>query len=262
MKDWFGTRKKFIIGMVHCQPLLGTPLFCGDMNTVIEKAVTDAETLEKAGVDAIIVENMGDQPFAVTMDVAQTAALAAVTATVRSKVSLPIGIDAAMNDCKSALSIAKSCGCQFVRVPVFVDTVVYYGGVIQPCAREAVFYRKAIGAEDIKIFADIQVKHSHMLLNSVTIEDSARSAVDCLADAIIVTGTRIGEETPIDLIRRVKKVVAIPVVAGSGVNKSNVTEQMEIADGAIIGSGFKEGGDLNKPISLSLTKEFMNTVKR
>ena len=65
-------------------------------------------------------------------------------------------------------------------------------------------YRKAMGKEDIKVLADVQVKHAHMVLPYITVEQSAKEAVDSGADGIIVTGTQIGEETPMDLIKRVK----------------------------------------------------------
>ena len=67
--------------------------------------------------------------------------------------------------------------------------------------------------------------------------------MDSGADGIIVTGTQIGEETPLDLIKRVKNVVKVPVFAGSGVKAENIKDQLQIADGAIIGSSLKEGGD-------------------
>ena len=45
----------------------------------------------------------------------------------------------------------------------------------------------------------------------------------------------------------------IPVIAGSGVNDTNIKEQLNIADGAIIGSGFKVDGKIENPISYELT---------
>lgn len=250
--------KKLIIGMVHCLPLPGTVKFDGDMQKVIDQAIGDAVTLEKAGVDAIIVENMGDDPFSIKLDNIQVAALASVSTLVAQNVNIPIGIDAAMNDYETALSIAKVIGAEFVRIPVFVDTVEYYGGIIKPVAREALLYRKTINAENVKIFADIQVKHTHMVVPNVSIEDSAGAAISCGADAIIVTGTHIGKETPIEIIKKVKTMSPIPVIAGSGVNKNNVKEQLSIADGAIIGSAFKKDGKITNPVSYELVKEIID----
>lgn len=244
--------KSLVIGMVHCLALPGTPGFCGDMKKITDQAVKDAITLEKSGMDAIIIENMGDGTFGINLDIEQSCALAAISAIVAQNVSIPIGIDAAMNDYATAFSIAKAIDADFVRIPVFVDTVEFFGGIITPCAREAMKFRKNLGAENVKILADIQVKHTHMLLPHVTIEDSAKSAEACGADAIIVTGTHIGVETPIDIIKRVKQVTKLPVIAGSGVKTTNIKEQLKIANGAIVGSSLKEGGIIENPVSLEL----------
>ncbi len=257
MKGLNFDNKKPIIGMVHCLALPGTPNFCGDMKKVTSQAVEDAITLEKAGMDAIIIENMGDATFGTTLDIEQSCALAAISAVVAQNVSIPIGIDAAMNDYATAFSIAKAVDADFIRIPVFVDTVEFFGGIIQPCAREALKFRKNLDATHVKILADIQVKHTHMLLPHVTVEDSAKAAEACGADAIIVTGTHIGAETPIEMIKRVKQVTKLPVIAGSGVKTANIKEQMKIADGAIVGSSLKVGGILENPISLELCKELL-----
>lgn len=249
--------KSLVIGMVHCLALPGTPGFCGDMKKVTDQAVKDAITLEKSGMDAIIIENMGDGAFGINLDIEQSCALAAISAIVAQNVSIPIGIDAAMNDYATALSIAKAIDAEFVRIPVFVDTVEFFGGIITPCAREAMKFRKNLGAENVKILADIQVKHTHMLLPHVTIEDSAKAAEACGADAVIVTGTHIGVETPIDIIKRVKQVTKLPVIAGSGVKASNIKEQLKIANGAIVGSSLKEGGIIENPVSPELCTELV-----
>lgn len=262
MISFNGKDKKFVIGMVHCLALPGTPNFCGDMKKVIDQAVQDAIMLEKSGMDAIIVENMGDGNFGINLDIEQSCALAAVSAIVAQNVKIPIGIDAAMNDYATNFSIAKAIGAEFVRIPVFVDTVEFFGGIIQPVAREALKFRKNLGAENVKILADIQVKHTHMLLPHVSVEDSAKTAEACGADAIIVTGTHIGVETPIDMIKRVKKVTSLPVIAGSGVKTSNIKEQLDIADGAIVGTSLKEGGKLSNPISLELCTELIDALNK
>ncbi len=251
--------EKTIIGMVHCLALPTTKDFCGDMGKIIDQAVTDALTLERAGVDAIIVENMGDTPFGVTLNTMQRMALASVAGIVKSKVKLPVGIDAAFNDYEASLAIAKAIDGNFVRLPVFCDTVQYYGGIIHPCCVQALRYREEIGARDVKILADIQVKHTKLVFDT-TIEESAKNAVAAGADALIVTGAAIGTETPIESIRKVKQLVKLPVFAGSGVNMHNIREQMSIADGAIVGSSLKQGGTLENLISYELTRELLDAL--
>lgn len=256
-KQILTTDTKTVIGMVHCLPLPGTAGFGGDYEEILRRAVSDALTLERAGVDAVIVENMGDTPFGALLNTAQLAALSAAAIEVRRAVKLPVGIDAAFNDCRASLAIAGITGADFIRVPVFVDTVVFTDGYIMPCAKECMEYKKQLGLGRVKILADVQVKHAHMLLPQITVEQSAKEAAANGADAIIVTGSEVGAETPIDMIIRVKQAVSLPVFAGSGVNASNISRQMETADGAIIGSSLKKDGILSNPIDYERVREVM-----
>ncbi len=253
--------KKAIIGMVHCRPLPGTAGWDGDVEKLHSQAVQDALTLEKAGVDALIVENMGDGPFAATMDIEQRMALAAVSALVAAAVKIPVGIDAAFNDYEAGLSIALAVGAVFIRVPVFVDTVVTAAGILHPCAHKLMRFRHTIGAEHIKIFADVQVKHSHMLVPSITPLESAVDAAADGADAIIITGAVIGMETPLDLVRQVKEKIKLPAIVGSGFNAKNAKEQFAVADGAIVGSSLKKGGVILNPVDYDLTKALVEAAR-
>lgn len=72
----------------------------------------------------MIVENMGDTPFSALLNKAQLAALTAATLAVKNAVNIPVGVDAAFNDCEANIAIAAITGASFIRVPVFVDTVI------------------------------------------------------------------------------------------------------------------------------------------
>ncbi|MDR2629450.1 MAG: BtpA/SgcQ family protein [Spirochaetaceae bacterium] len=261
IKEVLGVGKKFVIGMVHCLPLPGTARYNGDADRIFRQAVEDAQTLEESGVDAVIVENMGDTPFAVKLSTAQISALSVAVAKVREKITIPVGVDAAFNDYEASIAIAGINGCQFVRIPVFVDTVLFTDGIINPCARECLLYRKNMNAQNIMILGDVQVKHTRNLIPQ-DIEESAKNAADCGADAIIITGSTIGAETPLEMIARVKKAVKIPVIAGSGVNAKNINEQLNIADGAIIGSSLKKDGIITNPISGDLVRGVLQNLHR
>jgi len=254
-------RRGFIIGMVHCLPLPGTMRYRNDIGEIMQRAVADAVTLERAGADALMIENTLDVPTGAEMDAAQAAALASVGARVRDAISIPIGIDAAFNDCVAALSIALAVGASFVRCTAFVDTVITAGGIISPCARKAVLYRRSIGAEHVRILADVQVKHSFMMAPHIAIDESAALAQRSGADAIIVTGSSTGVETPIESLRRVKDAVSLPVVIGSGLTAENARKQLAIADGAIVGSAFKEGGDIWKPVDLDRARRLIAAAR-
>ncbi len=134
-------------------------------------------------------------PFSQLLTIEQTAALAALTAVLKERTHIPIGVDAAFSDYKSALACAKGARADFIRLPVFVDTVVSFNGIMEACSAEALKYRKAIGADDIKIIADVQVKYTHMLNPNISLEESAVWAQASGADGVIVTGSHTGGET-------------------------------------------------------------------
>src|SRR5439155_1219587 len=52
-----------LIGMLHLQPLPGSPRWEGSMARVIDGALADARALVDGGMDALLVENYGDAPF-------------------------------------------------------------------------------------------------------------------------------------------------------------------------------------------------------
>ncbi|RLK63523.1 photosystem I assembly BtpA [Atopobacter sp. AH10] len=253
--------KKWIIGMVHLDPLPGSVHYSGDLNKLYQKALKEAMSLKDGGIDGIMIENAGDLPFPKKLDPVQIASMAVITDRIRERTGLPVGIDAAFCDYKAALSAAKASGSDFVRLAVFVDTVVTAQGLMEACSADAVRYRHEIGADDIKILADIQVKYSYPILSSISIVQSARNAQANMADAVIVTGKYSGNETPIDIVKQVKEVVSIPVFVGSGLNEDNAHEQMDIADGAIVGTSLKSLDDGDWLIDSKKVQRLMKNVK-
>lgn len=253
--------QKIAIGMIHSLPLPGSCRYGGDMEYICQRAVQDALALEKEGFDAAIIENTCDSPTGIKLDVPQIAALSAVAARVRQAVSIPLGIEAVFNDYAAALSVAIVCGAEFIRLPVFVDTVITASGIIDPCSRDAVLLRKSLGAEHVKIFADIHSKHSHLLNPEITLTESAAWAELRGADAIIVTGQATGLQTSAEAMEQVRRAVKLPVLAGSGVTADNVNRQLSAADGVIVGSSLKQGGNLTEPIDPLLARHFMAAVR-
>ena len=253
--------EKCIIGMVHLLPLPGTLDYDGDVDKIYTQAIADAKALEAGGASALIVENMNDIPAPIQLSAEQFAFLAAAAARVRDVVSIPVGIDAAFCDWKASIAIAKAVKADFVRLAVFVDQVVIASGQVNPCCREAVKYRKELDAEDILFLCDAQVKHSFMKVPSVSLIESAKMAEENGADAIIVTGASTGQATPIDMIKSVRDVVKVPVLAGSGFSAENCASQLPFIDGAIVGSSFKEGGVLTNPVDENRVKKLMKTVR-
>ena len=65
---------------------------------------------------------------------------------------------------------------------------------------------------------------------------------------MIVTGSQTGAAVDDGELRRVRNVVDVPVIVGSGVNVDTVGALSSESDGLIIGSATKERGDARWPV--------------
>lgn len=253
--------EKITIGMVHLLPLPGTLHYGGDFQAILDQAVSDAQKLEEAGFDALIVENVNDAPFeGNVMTPLQVSSLAIACDHVRRSIRIPMGIDAC-GESEQGIIIGSLTGASFVRVPYFVDIRVGQNGIINPNGYHAVMMRKHAGWEHIRILADVQVKHTYPMCENIPVEASARWAKAVGADAIIVTGLATGMETSVETMQRVKNAVDLPIVVGSGMNAGNTKKQFAVCDGAIIGTAVKEQGSLMCPVDKVKAVAFMQAAK-
>ena len=236
-----------LVGMVHLAPLPGSPGWAGSMSEVLDRALDDAQTLANAGCDALIVENMGDLPYLNGGVPPETiAAMTLATAQV-VEVGLPTGVQVLAAANREALGVALAAGAQFVRVEGFAYAHVADEGWIDACAGPLTRARKALGA-DIEIWADVQKKHAaHAVTADLGIDDLARGAAFCGADALIVTGGSTGAPTRIEDVQAVGR-ANLPVVVGSGVDPDNAEQLAAEADALIVGSWLKHGGDWRNPV--------------
>lgn len=230
--------KKILIGAIHLPPLPGFDDFPG-FDSAIENALLDLDAFEKGGVDAIIFENNYDLPHTELVGPEIVAAMTRVGAVLRAHSSLPMGVSVLWNDYRSALAIAKALDLQFVRVPVFVDTVKTSYGTIRGDAAAVVAFRKEIGADSVELCTDIHVKHAE-ILNTDTLIESATHAMDAGSDCLIVTGKWTGDAPDMTELSTLRDAVGVfPIICGSGVSSSNVQELFQYADGAIVSTSLK-----------------------
>lgn len=232
-----------LIGVIHLDPLPGSPRAGPSIDQIVAKAVEQACLYADAGFHGLIIENMGDRPYlrrSVGPEV--VAAMTAVGVAVGSNVDVPHGVQVLAGANREALAVAAATGASFVRVEGFVFAHVADEGIVESDAGELLRYRRAIGADDVAVFADIKKKHSsHAVTADVDLADTAEAAEFFLADGVVVTGTATGRPTAAGDVAAVADRVSIPTLVGSGVNPGNLADYRR-ADGLIIGSFVKDGG--------------------
>lgn len=232
--------KNYLIGMVHLPSLLSYENFQG-MSGIIDKALRDLYSLEQSGFDAVLVDNEYDYPCTEFATPAQVASFSVVANEVTRHAHLPVGVQMMLNDWESSITIAKAVDAQFTRIDVFVDDMTCRWGTIRGNAAKIMKFKRKFYPE-LMVFTDIQAKCKNMIDINKTLEESAQEAMDHGSDAIVVTGSNDGIETPLKRLETVRKYVGdFPLLVGGGLNEHNASKQLKIADGAIVGTSIKTG---------------------
>jgi membrane complex biogenesis BtpA family protein len=253
----FGTHRA-LIAIVHVGALPGTPSARGPLDALIERAVAEAAIYREEGCTAIGIENMHDRPYlkgGVGPEI--VSAMTAVAREVKHRTALPIGIQILAGANREALAVAHAAGADFVRVEGYVFAHVADEGLIDGCAGDLLRYRRAIGAEDVLIFADVKKKHAaHAITADVSIAETAQAAEFFLADGVIVSGAATGAEASPDELHAVVDAVNMPVLVGSGLRPDNL-HRFRLAHGFIVGSSLKEGGRWDRPVDRAAVRQFI-----
>ncbi|MEN8234632.1 MAG: BtpA/SgcQ family protein [Actinomycetota bacterium] len=236
-----------LVGMVHLEALPGSPEFGGSMETILERARSDARLLADAGFDGIMVENFGDAPFfADDVPNVTVAAMSRAVAEVMTA-GLPTGVNVLRNDGLAALAVAAATGASFIRINVLSGTMYTDQGPIVGRAAEIARTRRTL-CPDVDIMADVFVKHATPPAG-LTLIDATNDLVERAgANAVVVSGAGTGAPTDLDDLRTVARQSHLPVFVGSGATPDTIASLLAIADGVIVGSAAKTGGIATNPV--------------
>ncbi|MBN8644896.1 MAG: BtpA/SgcQ family protein [Planctomycetes bacterium] len=262
--DIFGCPKA-LVGMVHLQALPGTPRAALSVSQIAGRAVEEAWLLTEAGFDAIILENMHDTPYlAREVGPEVVSAMTVVADAVREAVKVPLGVQVLAGANRAALAVAHAVGAQFIRAEGFVFASVADEGLLgEADAGPLLRYRRAIGADAVKILADIKKKHSaHAITSDVPLDETARAAEFFGADGVIVTGTATGRPTSVDDVRAVRFATRLGLCVGSGATPDTLRELFQYADAVIVGSWYKQRGDWRNPPDPVRVRELVQAANR
>ncbi len=242
-------------GVIHLHAMPGDPGADGQgFDAVQRAAMIDAQALVRGGVDALVIENFGSSPFrkgtrGERIPAHQVAFMALIVrACVLEFPEVRVGVNCLRNDALSALGIAAATGAHFVRINVHCGAYVTDQGLIEGEAEQSVRYRAGLGG-DIKILADVLVKHAAPLAPLSATDATHDVLLRGHADGVIVTGRATGAPVDAVLLSEVREAAGTsPVWIGSGLTPQNIPLLAPFADGAIVGTWLKVGGQLHAPV--------------
>ncbi|MBL8609564.1 MAG: BtpA/SgcQ family protein [Myxococcales bacterium] len=258
--------KPLLVGVIHLPPLPGSPRASLPARSIAQSAATDAAALVDARFDAVIVENFGDAPFFATRVPAIT--VAAMTVCVAEVLRategrLAVGVNVLRNDGESAIAVAAATGASFVRINVLSGARVTDQGVVEGRAAETMRLRRALGAEGVEVWADVDVKHSAPLGASSSIDQEVHDVVERgLASAVLVTGEGTGKAVDEQKLARVARAAGgARVLVASGATIDALPHLARSAGGVIVGTALRVGDRPGGPIDRARAAEFAHAFR-
>jgi membrane complex biogenesis BtpA family protein len=235
-----------LIGAVHLPALPGSPAYRGQPVAEITRfAVEEAMAYTGNGFDSVIVENHWDLPFLKPGEHGYevAASMGVITAAVVAELGPRVGVSVLSNAGECSVASAWAAGAGWVRVNQWVNAYVANEGFIEGQAARTTRYRHGIGADPVKVFADVHVKHgAHAIVADRTLAEQTEDAEFFDADVLIATGSRTGHATSVEEVVGIRDHTQLPVVIGSGVDPTNAAALLAECDGAIVASAAKDNG--------------------
>lgn len=260
MEDLFGVKKP-VIAMCHLGSLPGDPYYDKKegLKGVIDWARKDLVALQNGGVDAVMFSNEFSMPYQTRVHTVTVAGMARILGELLPEIKIPFGVNV-LWDPSASLDLAVATGAGFVR-EVFSGVYASDFGLWNPDCGEIVRHQYAIGADQVRLLFNILPESARYLADRDITEIAKTTVFNHRPDGLCISGLTAGSQIDINILSRVKEVVPdIPVFANTGVRLENVEQLLGIADGAIVGTTFKFGGEFKNHVDLERVKEFMSKV--
>lgn len=161
-----------------------------------------------------------------------------------------------LGDPYEAFRMAKTYGAKFIQM----DSVC---GHLEPekdevFADELKALRKTC---EVVLLGGVRFKYQPVLSDRSLKEDLLLGRNRC--DAIVCTGEGTGISTPFSKVERFKEVLGdFPVIVGAGVTLDTIQETFRLADGAIVGSWFKDKHKANNPVNEQYVEQMAKFIDR
>jgi len=229
-----------IIGVLQLLPLPGALGWRGRIDQVIARAEQEATALATGGVDAILVENTFDTPYATDrMDAAGAVAMGLIIRRMMHFTQVPFGVSVLRNDPETALAIAMNVGARFIRVPVLTGVALSESGLLEGKYRQLAAYRKTLMADRIAVLADVGLEKSLPISgqSTRTLQHVMKEAVDVGgANGLILTDTQLSA----DNLAALKQTVDVPVYYDFTHPLAEVAPYLTASDGLVVSNCIKK----------------------
>jgi predicted TIM-barrel enzyme len=124
--------------------------------------------------------------------------------------------------------------------------------------------RRALGADAVAVWADVDVKHSAPLAARPVADEVADVVSRALADAVLVTGEGTGRAVDLPKLEEVRRAAKgrVPVLVASGATIDALPALARHSDGVIVGSALRADGVAGGAIHAERASLFAASFRR
>ncbi|SDH71048.1 BtpA/SgcQ family protein [Nonomuraea jiangxiensis] len=254
---------KQIIGMVHLQPLPGTPYYEeGSLERIRRTAVESALALFEGGADGCLVQTV-ERVYRVDdeSDAARTAAMTLIVHEIVRATGprFQVGVQLMRNAIRASLAVATVTGAAFVRAGALVGMTLTEHGMVTADPMGVMEYRRRIGAGHVRILADIDSSHFTWYGGGKPTAEVARAARKVGADAVVLG--HADEDRTRRLIASVRaNVPDVPIILAGHTHHGNAARLLALADGAFVGTCLERDG-WGGSIDVGLVRDYVAIVR-
>jgi uncharacterized protein len=237
--------RKTVLGMIHLQPLPGTPYHQeGSLPDIVATAVDSALALERGGASGCLVQTV-DRVYSAgeESDPARTAAMALVVQAVAQATGpdFRVGVQLMRNALVASLAVAKVAGGSYIRACALVGATMSASGLVQADPLRVMEYRRKINAQHVEIIAEVDSMHFSWHGGNVSTAQVAGYARYAGADAVSLGHP--DETTTLAMIATVReRIPGVPIILAGYTNHDNAARLLAEADGAFVGTCLESDG--------------------
>ena len=253
---------KPVIGMLHLVALPGDPEFdaAAGLRAVVDRARRELAGLQEGGVDGVLISNEFSLPYLTKTEPITAIAMARVIGELLDEIRIPFGVNV-LWDGVASIDLAAATGARFVR-EIFTGVYASDFGLWDTNVGAAARHRQRIGAGGVKLFYNIVPESARYLADRDLRAVTASTVFATRPDALCVSGLTAGAPTDTQTLTIVKSAAgATPVFVNTGVRAANVADQLAVADGAIVGTYFKQDGVFENAVDPSRVAELMGAAR-
>lgn len=261
IKEAFGVTKP-VIGMCHLQALPGDPGFdsAQGVNGVVEAARRELAGLQEGGVDALMISNEFSLPYLTKTEPITAITMARIIGELRDEITVPFGVNV-LWDGVASIDLASATGAVFVR-EIFTGAYASDFGVWDTNVGAAARHRQRVAAGNVRLLFNVVPEGAAYLADRDLAQLTKSTVFNARPDAVCVSGLTAGSSTDHLQLQSVKDAAGdVPVFVNTGVKPDTVEEALSIADGAIVGTYFKEGGVFENNVDSRRVEALMTVAK-